>query len=34
MPKYINADDPSARTLNHYKESDVDAITKDDKIEM
>ncbi|XP_071954941.1 asparagine synthetase [glutamine-hydrolyzing]-like [Antedon mediterranea] len=28
MPKWVNTDDPSARTLKHYKESDVESSSK------
>lgn len=34
MPKWIDATDPSARTLKHYKDSEVEIKTKDDLIEQ
>jgi len=32
MPKWIGAVDPSARTLNHYRDSEVDSKTKKDDL--
>jgi len=33
MPKWIEAEDPSARTLNHYKDSEIDSKDKEELIE-